>query len=229
MENVNISAAVGRGGRNLPNDVRKIQELLNEHLVVPMRPLVVDGTCGQATIDAIEEFQRRVMKMVRPDGKVDAQGATMAALSPVALKRSPEVLVPYEVGHGLYVKSSGSKSLFGTPKTLASIQDLARKVGGELGANLGIVDLSYEAGGAHPDHSSHRRGVDVDIRPLRKDKTNNGVTITDTAYSRDLTKAMVGFLRADPNVDLILFNDTKIPGVSWAKGHDNHLHVRFKE
>jgi hypothetical protein len=106
---------------------------------------------------------------------------------------------------------------------------VARKVAENLGANLGIIDLSLEAGGRHPPHSSHRRGIDVDIRPLRKDKKNEGVEITDAAYSREMTKAMVGYLRADPNVQLILFNDTQIPGVTWEKDHHHHLHVRFKE
>jgi murein endopeptidase len=137
--------------------------------------------------------------------------------------------VPYREGQGLYVKSSGSQSLFGTPKTIASLQVIAGKVARNLGANVGIVDISYEHGGAHPDHKSHRRGVDVDIRPLRKDKKNEPVSISDSGYSRDLTKAMVAYLREDPNVLFILFNDTQIQGVRTAAGHDNHLHIRFKE
>jgi hypothetical protein len=229
MVNVNITASVGRGGTNSPGDVRKIQELLNEHLQVPLRPLTVNGTCDGLTIAAIEEFQRRVMKLSRPDGRVDPQGATMAALSPVALRRSSEVLVPYLPGRGLYVKTSGSNSLFGTPKSLASIERLARKVAQELDASVGVVDISYEGGGKHPDHSSHRRGVDVDIRPLRTDKESLPVDISNAEYSHDLTKAMVGYLQEDPNVQLILFNDTKISGVTWSNGHGNHLHVRFKE
>jgi hypothetical protein len=229
MLNTNIMKAVGRGGANLPADVRKIQELLNEHTAIPMRPLVPDGACGPATITAIEEFQRRVMRMAAPDGKVDPQGATMAALSPVALERAPEVLVPYREGHGLYVKRSGSDSLFGTPKTLASLETLARKVAEGLGANLGLVDLSYERGGVHPDHKSHRRGVDVDVRPLRTDKKNEGVTVSDPAYSLELTKTMVSYIWEDPNTALILFNDSRIARVTPATGHDNHLHIRFKE
>lgn len=229
MHNVNIANRVGRGGRNLPDDVRKVQTLLNEHRPIPLRPLEVDGVCGPVTIAAIEEFQRRVMKMSRPTGTVEPQGPTMHALSPVALTRTPEVLVPYREGRGLYVTSSGSNSLFGTPKAITSLQNLARKVAEKLGADLGVVDLSLEAGGPHEPHKSHQRGVDVDIRPLRKDKKHQPVSISDAAYSHEMTKAMVGFLREDSNVQFILFNDTQIPGVSPAKGHDNHLHVRFKE
>lgn len=228
MDNVNITATVGRRGRNLPQDVRKIQDLLNEHVIVPLRPLTANGVCDSLTVKAIEDFQRRVLKMAHPDGKVDPQGATMAALSPVALNRAPEVLIPYRPGHGLYVKATGSSSLFGTPKTLASLEKLARKVAEKLGANVGIVDISLESGGKHPDHRSHRRGVDVDLRPLRKDRQNLGVDISSPAYSHDLTKAMVGYLLEDSNVQIILFNDRQINGVTWAAGHGNHLHVRFK-
>jgi hypothetical protein len=229
VHNVNISGAVGRNGRNLPADVRKVQELLNEHLAVPHRPLDVDGGCGPLTIMAIEDFQRRVVKLARPTGTVKPQDDTMAALSPVALKRAAEVLVPYREGVGLYVKSPGSASLFGTPKTLASIERVARRVAEQLGCSLGITDMSLEGGDPHPGHKSHRRGIDVDIRPLRTDRKSLGVTITDPAYSHELTKTMVGYLREDPNLHSILFNDAKIPGVTSSPGHHDHLHVRFKE
>ena len=80
-----------------------------------------------------------------------------------------------------------------------------------------------------PGHGSHRRGIDVDIRPLRKDKQKAPVTIHDNQYSREMTKQLVGLLQKDPNVQLILFNDSQIPGVRSSPGHDNHLHVRFKD
>jgi hypothetical protein len=70
--------------------------------------------------------------------------------------------------------------------------------------------------------------VDVDIRPVRKDRKHEPVTIHDPQYDREITRAMVGFLRKDPNLQVILFNDTTLAGVTYAKGHDNHLHVRFK-
>jgi hypothetical protein len=229
VENVNIAKSVGRGGVNVEEDVRKIQTLLNEQMPVPLRPLEVNGKCGTETIIAIEEFQRRVLKQARPDGKVDPQGKTMAALSPVALERSPEVLVPYLQDHGLYVKTSGSKNLFATPGALASLKTAARKLKEQYDANLGIVELSKEAGGNLPPHKSHRRGIDADIRPLRKDKKNLPVSMTELQYSRDLTRALVGYLLEDPNVSLILFADKQIDGITYDKHHHDHLHVRFKE
>jgi hypothetical protein len=62
--------------------VRTVQRLINERLaqIVPLRELVVDGDCGQFTIGAIEEFQRRVVGTPLPDGRVDPGGRTLRLL-----------------------------------------------------------------------------------------------------------------------------------------------------
>ncbi|MCA9140656.1 MAG: hypothetical protein KDB00_27980 [Planctomycetales bacterium] len=77
-----ISASVGKGGKNSPSDVRIVQELINNQLgnITPIRRLVVDGDAGKKTIAAIEEFQRRVVGMRQPDGRVDVGGKTFKAL-----------------------------------------------------------------------------------------------------------------------------------------------------
>ena len=62
-------------------DVRTVQTLLNQHRPVPMRPIGVDGLSGPETIAAIEDFQRRVVKLQTPDGRVDPGGKTWTALT----------------------------------------------------------------------------------------------------------------------------------------------------
>jgi hypothetical protein len=76
-----IMGSVGRGGQNRRDDVMTVQRLLNEKLSFPLRPLDIDGICGSKTIFAIEEFQRRGVKMMRPDGRVDPSGATFRTLT----------------------------------------------------------------------------------------------------------------------------------------------------
>ena len=76
-----IVASVGRGGLNRTDDVRLVQELLNRHLQSPQRPLVVDGVMSPRTIAAIEAFQRRVVRMHRPDGRVEPGRQTFTALA----------------------------------------------------------------------------------------------------------------------------------------------------
>jgi peptidoglycan hydrolase-like protein with peptidoglycan-binding domain len=76
-----IVASVGRGGLNRTEDVLLVQALLNRHIQAPQRPLVVDGVMSSRTIAAIEDFQRRVVNIHRPDGRIDPGDRTMAALA----------------------------------------------------------------------------------------------------------------------------------------------------
>jgi putative chitinase len=75
-----ISAAVGALASNRVDDVKTIQVLLNANRPVPLRLLGVDGICGRGTIDAIFEFQKRVMELDQPDARVDPNGQTLIEL-----------------------------------------------------------------------------------------------------------------------------------------------------
>jgi len=84
-----IVASVGHGGLNRTDDVRLVQELLNRHMQPPQRPLVVDGIMSPRTIAAIEAFQRRVLDMRRPDGRIQPGDPTMVALARQADQTPP--------------------------------------------------------------------------------------------------------------------------------------------
>ncbi|MCC9600728.1 hypothetical protein LOC67_09145 [Stieleria sp. JC731] len=73
-----LSGSVGRGGDNKSTDVKKVQELLAEHLLSPGR---FDGQIGDRTTKAIELFQRITFGWEHPDGRVDPGGQTISALS----------------------------------------------------------------------------------------------------------------------------------------------------
>ncbi len=77
-----ITQSVGNGGINRFDDVKTIQILLNlnSYQTSPLVTLVENGKCGASTIAAIELFQRKVQNTTRPDGKVDPNGGTLAAL-----------------------------------------------------------------------------------------------------------------------------------------------------
>jgi len=77
-----ISASVGRNAVNRLADVLLVQKLLNQHIhsLIPLRPLREDGQIGPQTISAIVEFQKRVVLMGNPDGRVDPGGGTLRAL-----------------------------------------------------------------------------------------------------------------------------------------------------
>ena len=77
---VTISGSVGRRGMNRPADVTLVQQLINSRLPIPLAPLTVNGICETQTIFAIEEIQRRELRVNHPDGKVDPGGATLRYL-----------------------------------------------------------------------------------------------------------------------------------------------------
>jgi putative chitinase len=77
-----ISSSVGRNGSNKHDDVKTVQILINMSIgkLVPLAPLEADGGIGSKTITAIEEYQRRVLSMPQPDGRVDPNGTTLKKL-----------------------------------------------------------------------------------------------------------------------------------------------------
>ena len=76
-----ISGSVGKGGSNAEADVILVQQRLNVHVAALGLPsLVVDGDPGDNTIEAIRRYQKMVLGVGSPDGRVDAGGATWKAL-----------------------------------------------------------------------------------------------------------------------------------------------------
>ncbi len=80
---VSITSSVGKGGSNKSSDVKRIQALINQcmQLLAPLKPLKVDGLIGNKTITAITEFQRKVVGMRLPDGRVDPGGNTLGKMN----------------------------------------------------------------------------------------------------------------------------------------------------
>ena len=59
-----LARAVGRGAESpLKKDVMLVQQLLNRHRPPSLPAIDEDGAQGDETFEAIEEFQRRILKM----------------------------------------------------------------------------------------------------------------------------------------------------------------------
>jgi hypothetical protein len=90
-----ISSSVGQGGTNRYNDVLLVQRLINVKLPIPLRPLSEDGACGQHTIFAITEVQKRYLHLVHPSGRVDPGSETWKYLTVrAARKHGSSVQIP---------------------------------------------------------------------------------------------------------------------------------------
>lgn len=85
-----ISSSVGRDGTNSKADVIIVQNLLNHSRIPGIKDqLKVDGLIGQQSISRIEAFQREIVLMRSPDGRIDPGGRTFTKLSETAANTMP--------------------------------------------------------------------------------------------------------------------------------------------
>jgi len=98
-----IKQSVGRNGKNNRLDVKVVQAALNlvaHNNFQAAQKLIIDGRCGKKTSDAIELFQKNVLAITSPDGRVDPNDVTLKALHlHINKKLSEEALVAI-MGHG---------------------------------------------------------------------------------------------------------------------------------
>ena len=96
-------------GGSVPNqnsdEITLVQRLLNKHRPAPLNSIAENGREGAELRAAIEEFQRRVVGMAKPDGRVDPDGKTLKALCADA--KSP--LVKSQPAKGVYSHPDADK------------------------------------------------------------------------------------------------------------------------
>ncbi|MGF1688622.1 hypothetical protein L4C36_18370 [Photobacterium japonica] len=83
MSKLKIAKSVGIGGINNYLDIKAVQISLNKLRVQlsPMKKLDDDGSLGRKpenskTVEAIKIFQKKILGMPRPDGRIDVNGRT---------------------------------------------------------------------------------------------------------------------------------------------------------
>jgi hypothetical protein len=87
-----ISSSVGKGGKNKPEDVKIVQELLNAFTkMCGFKKLDEDGLIGPKTISAIAEFQKTAVGMSKPDSRIDTNGDSFSVLSKGPKKAEAEL------------------------------------------------------------------------------------------------------------------------------------------
>jgi hypothetical protein len=143
-----LSASVGQGSPNRHADVITVQTLLNSNIaaLAPIQPLRVDGQCGPKTINAIKEYQRRVLHVANPDGRIDPSGATLRSLSE---KPSPVSKVQRPRRYRIRTIAGGGLAVFvGASATTFEVEDIDLKQ--SVYYTLAGVDFGFgfKAGGA---------------------------------------------------------------------------------
>lgn len=127
-----IDFSVGERGRNRNADVSIIQQVLNEHVQVPYRPLPVTGNIDDGMIEAIKRFQSGFLRT--PDGRVDPFGTTVKRLWPLAYAnptgRPPRTRDLYGQGH--HGAPRGSRTHDGTDYEATVGQTIRSPISGRV-------------------------------------------------------------------------------------------------
>lgn len=131
-------------------------------------------------------------------------------------------------GYGWY-SGAPSGNRWGVPRMVNGFilmgRHWANGYPGVKGKRIRSNAISRKYGGYFPPHATHRYGKNIDVSPIM-DSGNGGIVyIYQGAYSRYYTSKLVRLERAVWYVHSILFNDTKIAGCRWYRGHNNHMHV----
>lgn len=140
-----------------------------------------------------------------------------------------ETLLP-ESGTGFLCNNRASNTHYGEQATIDAVIR-AGKAWAEIHSSpFSVGQISRKGGGIFPPHKSHKLGIDVDVRPLRRDGKNESVTINDDQYDQPGTISLLRLFRQVAPVHQIFFNDREAiaEGLSqFVNGHNNHFHVRL--
>lgn len=113
-------------------------------------------------------------------------------------------------GYTVYNRHPVGSNQFGKPHVISQLILLGRKWF-EIAPNVpfSIGDISNFGGGHMRGHIGHLSGLEVDIRPLRRDRLNKPVHILNAMYDQDFTIILIRHIWRYCKIDHILFNDSK--------------------
>lgn len=132
-------------------------------------------------------------------------------------------------GYYTYGTPDQGRSQYAHPRLITLIGLVAAAWAAIDERKFGIGNISLADGAKHPDHMTHRSGLEVDVRPVRKDGRRLPCSIHDAQYDRAATAKLIDLFRRNAVLKVVLFNDLLIPHVTPAKRHSDHFHVQLPE
>lgn len=152
------------------------------------------------------------------------------------LPQAPEDAGYYVYGNVGGVPGTGHLAQYAHPFLLSLIFYIEREWQAIDDRKFGIGNISLAEGRKY-EHASHQKGIEMDIRPIRKDKLVGQaarVSRFDASYDRDATIKLLCLFLDHPMVSKIFFNDDKVQSalggrVRSMRGHDDHIHIEIKE
>jgi penicillin-insensitive murein endopeptidase len=174
------------------------------------------------------------MGITKLTGKDDANTAdplrprpTQDARDYFMLPQSPMESGYYTYGK-LYGKPDKGAYQYAHPLTITAILRVGLEWQAIDNRRFGVGNISLPGGQKNKDHKSHMDGLQMDIRPVRKDGREEPVTWMDAQFDQVGTARLVELFRTFAPVTRIFFNGHGIPFVMPLKGHDDHFHVELR-
>ncbi|HEY3441397.1 MAG TPA: peptidoglycan-binding domain-containing protein [Paludibaculum sp.] len=192
MTTITMPVGTGAKSRNLPDDVKAVQEILNRISIAnggPPVPLKVDGIFGPKTNSAIERFQAKQFGPTIADGRVDPTGQTLVRLNQLATPTAPTVIPGPSMVTAVETAQSTIKTFVDNDYT-----DFFFRFAGKAGTQAALYCFRPEPGGLPldvPKKFSPRGDLfalfsPVDIRQLGGDASYSTYYNGDSAASSSL-------------------------------------------
>ena len=235
-----ISASVGNGGKNNPQDVKEVQERLKE---LGYSVGEVDGKIGDKTLHAIRLFQSIIngQTQVSGDGRVDVNGKTHQWIN---AKNAPKWQLMPNTNKAISfynreLEETWDKHDYGTDWMAGALLWIAKDYHNTYrsknpnAALFTINDVSLPVGGNTPDHSGHETGLCCDIYLPKIDGGSGGIDYLSPAYDWKASEAILQSINRCPTVNKsqIYFNDPVMVKKGLCKsvrGHHHHYHIGVK-
>jgi murein endopeptidase len=151
------------------------------------------------------------------------------------LPQAPEDAGYYVYGNVGGVPGTGHMAQYAHPALLSLIFEIEREWQAIDDRKFGIGNISIDGGFPYDRHATHQKGLEMDIRPVRKDKLTGpgaGCTRFDRAYDRTATVKLIKLFVRHPMVRIVYFNDVDVQKavggrVTSCPRHDDHFHVEI--
>jgi penicillin-insensitive murein DD-endopeptidase len=136
---------------------------------------------------------------------------------------------PEEAGYYVYGTPAGGAYQYAHPTMMTILFWVEREWAATEHRKFGVGNISlYDGEKRTEEHRTHINGLQVDIRPVRKDGLHRPVTWRQSEYDAEATAKLIAIFFSHPFVKQVLFNDTRIPRVRHWDKHDDHFHVAIK-
>jgi penicillin-insensitive murein endopeptidase len=133
---------------------------------------------------------------------------------------------PEDAGYYVYGTPGNGAFQYAHPTMMTAILLVEREWQTVDNRRFGVGNISLADGISNKDHATHRSGLEVDVRPLRKDGQEIPVYWSQkNEYDKDATAMLINMFLTFASVKLIYFNGPDIPFVTPLADHDNHFHV----